>query len=193
MASRVTLNCALCGASFQKYLCQMKGASGWARYCSKSCFLRRRPKLSDAELRANDSKRARLYRQRHPEKVKAVLRAYYAKHRERLIANAGRLYLLSERGQRAAAKPKRLSKKAYIEAGIAAQDGLCAVCGSALNWGSRKTIPCLDHDHHTRARRGILCHRCNCALGLLRESETIIRGALAYIQKWDAAQRKAAV
>ena len=38
------------------------------------------------------------------------------------------------------------------------QDGLCAIC-------QENTATCIDHDHLTGLVRGILCHRCNIALG----------------------------
>jgi hypothetical protein len=41
---------------------------------------------------------------------------------------------------------------------------------------------CVDHDHETGVIRGIICGRCNSALGLLFDSPTRIRGLLAYCE-----------
>ena len=42
-----------------------------------------------------------------------------------------------------------------------------------------------DHNHATEQKRGLLCHKCNRALGLLSESAEVVLSALCYLQKWD--------
>jgi len=55
------------------------------------------------------------------------------------------------------------------------QDGLCAVC---------KIDPPVDvdHDHKTNEVRGLLCHKCNVAIGLLRDDPTLMRAAASYVE-----------
>lgn len=51
------------------------------------------------------------------------------------------------------------------------QDGRCAACGLAET-GNNQFGPlrlAWDHDHQTMAKRGLLCMRCNTALGLLAD------------------------
>ena len=58
-----------------------------------------------------------------------------------------------------------------VQAMLASQGGLCAIC---------RTSPAvhIDHDHATGAVRGMLCFRCNAALGQLGDSpETLVRAA----------------
>lgn len=55
-----------------------------------------------------------------------------------------------------------------------AQGGKCAICKEA-----RPLVP--DHDHETLAVRGLLCQRCNCAIGLLYDDKDVIAAALAYL------------
>lgn len=50
----------------------------------------------------------------------------------------------------------------------------CAIC-------REKKKLCIDHDHDTGAFRGLLCHRCNSAIGLLDESPKVIKAALRYL------------
>lgn len=40
---------------------------------------------------------------------------------------------------------------------------------------------CVDHNHETNEVRGVLCHNCNAALGLLKEDENRILALAAYI------------
>lgn len=55
------------------------------------------------------------------------------------------------------------------DAMLAKQRGLCAACGGLPGKSSRTRKLAVDHDHATGRVRGLLCHRCNTALGLLRE------------------------
>ena len=48
----------------------------------------------------------------------------------------------------------------------------CAVCGTTAD----KAKMCIDHCHDTKKVRGLLCHGCNTALGLMKDDvQNIIR------------------
>lgn len=57
-----------------------------------------------------------------------------------------------------------------IEAAFQRQNGLCALCSIALTRGKTRGPAgmCADHDHATGTPRGLLCHRCNVAEGLIQ-------------------------
>lgn len=59
-----------------------------------------------------------------------------------------------------------------------AQDGKCAVCGEE---GSKALA--VDHCHISGSVRGLLCAKCNKALGLLKEDPKIIMAAAAYVRR----------
>lgn len=61
----------------------------------------------------------------------------------------------------------------YIE-----QKGKCAICKE-----SGKLF--VDHNHKTNKIRGLLCGRCNFAIGYAREDEKIIKNALKYLRKYN--------
>lgn len=62
-----------------------------------------------------------------------------------------------------------------------AQDNCCAICGRhALS--SRYGTLCLDHDHRNGAPRGLLCQRCNTALGLLDDDIGRLAAATEYLK-----------
>ena len=65
----------------------------------------------------------------------------------------------------------------------ARQNGKCAICGTE-QWGDRG--PFVDHDHDTGEVRGILCSKCNYALGLFGDSLTLITLAAEYLKKSGA-------
>lgn len=64
------------------------------------------------------------------------------------------------------------------------QEGICASCGeleTAKNpIGAIRRLS-VDHDHKTGKVRGLLCSRCNQALGLLKDSPKRILGLLTYL------------
>jgi hypothetical protein len=66
------------------------------------------------------------------------------------------------------------------------QKGCCAICFNPemefANDGEIKRLA-VDHCHIENKIRGLLCSKCNKALGSFRDSEEIIKNALNYIRK----------
>jgi hypothetical protein len=58
------------------------------------------------------------------------------------------------------------------------QNSRCAVCRSATP--GNKTL-CVDHDHVTGQVRGLLCDKCNRAIGLLRDDPSVLKRAREYM------------
>lgn len=71
---------------------------------------------------------------------------------------------------------------AYEEA-FKKQHGRCAICGKKLN-STRYTRFAGDHDHKTGKTRGLLCTKCNTALGLVDEDITTLKNMITYIDKY---------
>ena len=67
----------------------------------------------------------------------------------------------------------------------------CPACGRSLTDLPSRQVH-VDHDHVTGAIRGFLCHGCNTALGLVRESPETLRRLAVYIEN-AGRQRKALV
>jgi hypothetical protein len=60
------------------------------------------------------------------------------------------------------------------------QMGVCAIGGGVEVRGGRLHV---DHSHNTGKVRGLLCHKCNVAIGLLKDSTEVILKAYSYIQE----------
>jgi len=58
------------------------------------------------------------------------------------------------------------------------QDGYCPICQGPL----ALLQPHIDHDHESSVIRGVLCSRCNQALGLLLESPQAAERLAAYLR-----------
>ena len=62
-----------------------------------------------------------------------------------------------------------ITRSAYDDL-LRGQGNKCAVC-RGVEWGGHG--PSVDHDHKRGFVRGILCHRCNLAIGLIRDDPKI--------------------
>lgn len=64
------------------------------------------------------------------------------------------------------------------------QNWRCAICGKQHNaekkWGRLQ----VDHNHKTDKIRGLLCMRCNAALGGFKENSVILASAIRYLRKY---------
>ena len=65
---------------------------------------------------------------------------------------------------------------------FAAQGGVCAICGRPEAGREGHKNLAVDHCHTSNAVRGLLCHSCNRALGLLQDSAEVLEKALAYLR-----------
>lgn len=68
---------------------------------------------------------------------------------------------------------------------LAAQDNKCALCGSEEVNNSRVSSGKLfiDHCHNTGKVRGLLCSKCNHAIGLLNDDVDLLHKAITYLSK----------
>jgi hypothetical protein len=71
---------------------------------------------------------------------------------------------------------------------LAAQGGVCALCGKPPNPNGIRAASRLhaDHDHETGAVRALLCSTCNAGLGALRDDPALLRAAAEYIERHRA-------
>ena len=59
------------------------------------------------------------------------------------------------------------------------QGGVCAICRQPESVPGRSLA--VDHDHATGAVRGLLCGRCNRALGYFRDDPALLAAAITYL------------
>ena len=74
----------------------------------------------------------------------------------------------------------------YFNSKLAEQNGVCAGCDRNFRnkWCGREVHMALDHDHCTNEPRGILCVKCNRALGLLEENINTFNNLIKYLNKY---------
>ncbi len=64
---------------------------------------------------------------------------------------------------------------------FAKQAGCCEICG--IHQSAIKTTLCVDHCHNTGKVRGLLCIKCNTAIGSLNDDVSILEKAIKYLEK----------
>lgn len=123
---------------------------------------------------------AHKWRSENPERAKEIKEQYYNKNRETILAKQKTYNLMNQNVHR-----KRTLKKFGITLDdyckmLEDQNGQCAICGT--NRQPKKAL-CVDHDHDTGEIRGLLCMKCNVALGLMDNNIESLQNAINYLRK----------
>lgn len=87
--------------------------------------------------------------------------------------------------ERAAARERKygLTPVAFAQL-LVEQGGVCAICSEKQPESLGDLF--VDHCHVTGRVRGLLCMKCNAAIGLLRDSQALAESASAYLRKHEA-------
>ena len=122
--------------------------------------------------RQKNTQRQKAWREANPERQAAAAR----KHHEKRKANPEYHQYYRDRHIL-----KYGITRADLDAMIAAQDNKCAICGGGRNGtGTRLHI---DHCHDSMKVRGLLCSKCNTAIGLLDNSPERAEQLAAYLRR----------
>jgi hypothetical protein len=134
------------------------------------------------ELRAANRARARAYNKTPEGRAKAAALRATPKWRKR-ERETWRKYSVTEKAKRLRFSG-HLRRKFGItpeeyDAMLAAQRGLCKICGDVPHGKRRGHV---DHSHVTGKVRGILCCACNRLLGAAKDDPERLRRAIHYLE-----------
>jgi hypothetical protein len=168
--------CRLCGALkplaefYTAHEC-IDGHRGECRTCFQAQALARAE--ANPALREIARERARKWLEDNPERKRAYNRAY------------------AEAGKKGASDRRSHLKRHFgitpedYNRMLAEQGGGCAVCGDPPG----ATALHVDHCHDSGRVRGLLCFRCNSALGNLRDDPTIVMAEWCYLTRHTEGSR----
>lgn len=150
--------------------------------------------------RAANPEKVKLQRQRHWQRVKSNPEKLLAKNRrgkkwhhrtkgmrrEKLLERSRNGYKQDPAYWRQYALRKRFQlTTAEYDKMFHAQNGVCAICKKKevdrSKLGKLKWLS-VDHCHKTGMIRGLLCRKCNAAIGMMDESAALMTRAAEYLQ-----------
>jgi hypothetical protein len=200
--------CRKCGGEkpLEDFTPQASGAMGRIGRCrpcraaDEQARVRRDPAKRRATERARRAldlerrrKRARDLRKANIEHYRALGRdAYYRAREKRLEYAKGRYRGKAEELKTYQRDYHRrrygLSKQDYARM-VEAQSGRCVICGLLPKPRPNSAgVLVVDHDHATGNVRGLLCGKCNTALGMMDDDPTRLEAAACYLRaRADAA------
>lgn len=152
---------------------------------SKAYYRKNREQLlakqKGRDMEADPALRAEYQRQYQEANKDALLAKQRARGRKNYAANKP---AYRERQRRARLKKYGISEE-QKSALLKLQEHQCPICERFL---AEQTAPSIDHCHVTGSVRGVLCRRCNSALGLFEESPATLERALEYLsmeRRWQ--------
>jgi len=107
-------------------------------------------------------------------KQRAASRRWYAKNKHGNAAKAAR-WREKYRGNYLKARWRRQGMSPDAAAWIMQRVKSCEICERTID-----LVP--DHSHETNTVRGVLCGRCNRAIGLLQDRPDLLRAAAQYLE-----------
>src|SRR6266542_3916535 len=153
-------------AEFYRSRAARDGRRPECKACTNAIRLKRYRLNPDREIA-----RVRAWQRANPQRVKA----WAEKNRDKRLKKLREIHLRNK---------FKLTVEEY-DAILHTQDGVCALCECPSTPGISLHV---DHDHGTGEIRGLLCVRCNNALGLFREDPDLLRRAVRYVSA-DAKHR----
>lgn len=182
-----TNSCPECGRAYGKrrrcYYCHGRPRVGNVRRCIDCGEPFEVPKTKDRAMSARclvhrreyNAKRQAAWRQRHPDKAKAIA----TRHNRKRQADPE-----FRRKVRAANHRKAYGiEPEEFDAMVAKQGGVCAICGlPPRGKGNGKHLH-VDHCHVSGPVRGLLCSPCNTALGLFDDNSERLQAAIRYLER----------
>jgi hypothetical protein len=143
-----------------------------------------------------DARRAyvKAWRAANKEHLAEQRRAAYWNNHERSLANAARFAAKQRelpgysdwRHKRWLRNQYGLSAAEYADM-LAAQNGVCAICGKVetATWRGKVRRLAVDHSHATNLVRALLCARCNTMLRLVDDDSAVLQLLIDYLERGD--------
>ena len=154
--------CKNCGKEF--YRKKDKGKE--PIFCCSDCYLSFMKSNANRDLQKYNQE----YYRKNKDKMKEVTSNYYTKNPEKLLY----------RRLKSDCNRYNITIEDYVRI-YNEQGGKCSICGKQESEFKRKLH--IDHNHNTGKFRGLLCHYCNTAIGLLKEDITLLNKAIEYLNK----------
>lgn len=133
-----------------------------------------------AASRDERRRKQREYRSQHRDHYVDLQRQSYQKNKvKRCAENRAKIGFNTRQSWLRRLKKLGVTEDQYQKL-FASQDGRCAICERREEGKFAKL--CADHCHEIGKFRGLLCNRCNQALGLMGDSIPALQAAIRYLK-----------
>lgn len=123
----------------------------------------------------------------HPKRVAAAKAAWYQRNRKKELRRVAKWRLGNPEGEFNAYLMRKYGiSRGQYDVMLKEQGGVCKICQSPPTGKTKKGLATrldVDHDHKTGVVRGLLCHPCNTALGLVQDRVEVLRAAILYLER----------
>jgi len=143
------------------------------------------------ECKNNQKHRYYMEHEKESKEKKDNAHQYYLEHKEH-YAEISKQYRKENKSKIAKASKERAGRNRELQIKrkfnltlddyntmINNQNNKCAICGDELKFGK---LTAIDHSHTSGKVRGILCHNCNVAMGLLKENVNTLQSMITYLE-----------
>jgi hypothetical protein len=115
----------------------------------------------------------------NPEATREAQKKYYQKNKAARIGYGKARY---ERVRGTVLRSKYGIDLEDYSSMLAAQNGACAICGTATPDGRGRFFH-VDHCHRSGKVRGLLCTKCNQGIGMFKENPETLLAAIRYVKQ----------
>lgn len=173
--------CGIVGGPEAFYTCtrMRSGLSSWCRNCTQEANAKwkdkRRSKHGEDKRKKNSAGNG----------LRVCVRCGVVGGTEKFNRGGNHSTGLSSMCKKCISAATRAKKYGNIEGLLGTE--VCEICGTNVAWSreaSVRSVACIDHCHETGRVRGVLCSRCNAALGLLDDEPCRLRAAADYIERF---------
>lgn len=128
----------------------------------------------------------RQYAKAHKQEALARSRLHYQRHKEEILAACKEKYKteIDKHTEWHIRNRYGITTEDY-NAMFIHQQGRCAICGRHQSELNQRL--CIDHSHKNGVVRGLLCRKCNAAIGLFGDNVELMKTALVYLEVNDVA------
>ncbi len=127
---------------------------------------------------------ATTWKKAHPEKRKEYWRRYYDKHKDEVNAKSRAWAAANPEAARKAQRRNQVRRYGLtlddFDSLVARQHNRCAICAMPGDQTTHGVLD-VDHDHATGFVRGLICHNCNRAIGMMCDDAERLTAAANYL------------
>lgn len=137
------------------------------------------------ENRGSILEKQKKYLSDNSEKRKTYVKKYHLENKDKIKEKSKEKWSNLSREQKREINCKKMGISIFWwNETFKSQNYSCAICKSEVP--KSKNDFCIDHCHSSGKIRGILCYKCNLAIGYFQDDTVIINNAIMYLNKFKS-------